>query len=182
MTLAYEYKNFIDDPIFPEKTRFNIRTGFGKRTSKLNENDQKYIEINFSHNLYLNKRNSINLRSQNFFLQSTNYITNELYRFGGIQSIRGFNENSLQANTVATLLTEYRFVLSSSLYMHSVLDYGFYEDLATKYKNNLLGLGFGFGIRSKNGLLNIVYANGSTKNQAIKLTNSVVQVKFITEF
>lgn len=182
LTLAYEYKNFIDEPIFPEKTRFNIKTGFGKRTSKLDENDQKYIELNFSHNLYLNKRNSINLRSQNFHLQSTNFITNELYRFGGIQSIRGFNESSLQANTLLSLLTEYRFILSSSLYMHSVLDYGFYEDLATNNRNNLLGLGFGFGIRSKNGLLNIVYANGSTKNQAIELTNSVVQVKFLTEF
>jgi hemolysin activation/secretion protein len=105
-----------------------------------------------------------------------------LFRFGGIQSVRGFNENSLQANTFTSLLTEYRYVLSPSLYVHSVLDYGFYEDQTTSTKNNLLGLGFGLGIQSKSGLLNIIYANGSAGDQVIKLTNSVVQVQFITKF
>jgi hemolysin activation/secretion protein len=105
-----------------------------------------------------------------------------LYRFGGIQSVRGFNENSLQANILTSLLTEYRYILSSGLYVHSVLDYGFYEDATTNTTNNLLGIGFGFGIRSKNGLLNLIYANGSTKNQSIELSNSVVQIKFVTEF
>jgi hypothetical protein len=182
LTSTFEYKNYIDDSIFPEQTKFVFKTGLGKRTSKHNENEQSFFELNFSHNLYLNKKNIINLKSQSFYLQSTSFITNELYRFGGIQSIRGFNENSLQANTLVSLLTEYRFILSSNLYIHSVLDYGFYEDLTTNTKNNLLGIGFGFGIRSKNGLLNLIYANGSTREQAIKLTNSVVQVKFATEF
>jgi len=182
LTSTFEYKNYIDDYIFPEQTKFIFKTGLGKRTSKLNENEQSFFELNFSHNLYLNKKNVVNLRSQSFYLQSTSFITNELYRFGGIQSIRGFNENSLQANTLISLLTEYRFILSSNLYIHSVLDYGFYEDLTTNTKNNLLGIGFGFGIRSKNGLLNLIYANGSSKDQVIKLTNSVVQVKFVTEF
>jgi hypothetical protein len=182
LTSTFELRNYINDALFPEQTRLIFKTGFGRRTSKLENNQQSFFELNFSHDLYLNKRNIVNIRSQNFYLTSGNFISNELYRFGGIQSIRGFNENSLQANTLTSLLTEYRFVLSSNLYLHSVLDYGFYEDGTTKTKNNLLGIGFGFGIRSKNGLLNLIYANGSTKDQVIKLTNSVVQVKFVTEF
>ncbi len=182
LTSTFDYRNFIDDALFPEQTRFIFKAGIGERNSKLENNAQTFFELNFSHNLYLNKRNIINIRSHNFYLNSKNFISNELYRFGGIQSIRGFNENSLQANTLTSLLTEYRFVLSSGLYLHSVLDYGFFEDTTTNTKDNLLGLGFGFGIRSKNGLLNLIYANGSTKDQVIKLTNSVVQVKFVTEF
>jgi hypothetical protein len=182
LTSTFEYRKYIDDALFPEQTRLLLKTGLGQRISKLETNQQSFFELNFSHNLYLNKSNIVNIKSQNFYLSSQSYISNELFRFGGIQSIRGFNENSLQATILTSLLTEYRFILSPGLYLHSVLDYGFYEDATTKSKNNLLGLGFGFGIRSKNGLLNLIYANGSTKNQAIKLTNSVVQVTFLTEF
>ena len=182
ITTTFDYKNYTDDLLFPEKTKFIFKTGLGQRSSKIETNKQTFFELNCSHNLYLNQRNIINLKSQNFYLQSTNFITNELYRFGGILSIRGFNENSLQANTFTSLLTEYRFILSPNLYLHSVLDYGYYQDKTSENNNNLLGIGFGFGIRSKNGLLNLIYANGSTKDQAIKLANSVVQIKFVTKF
>lgn len=182
LTTTFEYNNFIDDALFPEKTRFVFKTGVGQRASKLETNDQTFFELNASHNLYINKRNVVHLKSQNYYLQSDSFIVNELFRFGGIQSIRGFNENSLQANFFTSIMTEYRYILSPSLYAHSVLDYGFYEDRTASNKNRLLGLGFGFGIRSKNGILNLIYANGSTDNQSIKLTNSVVQIKFVTNF
>lgn len=88
----------------------------------------------------------------------------------------------MQGNTFASILTEYRYILSPNLYVHSVLDYGFYEDSTSKSDTKLLGLGFGIGIQSKNGLLNLIYANGSTNNQEVKLANSVVQIRFVTRF
>ena len=182
LTSTFDYKNYIDDPLFPEKTKFVLKSGIGQRDSKLETNQQTFFDLNVSHTLYLNKNSSINLRSQSFYLQSTTYITSELYRFGGIQSIRGFNENSLQASTYTSLLTEYRFTVAPNLYLHSVLDYGYYQDQTTDTKNNLLGLGFGLGILSKNGILNLIYANGSTNDQAIQLDNSIIHIKFITKF
>ena len=182
ITSTFDYKDYIDDTLFPLKTKFIFKTGFGERVSKLETNQQTFFELNFSHNLYLNKRNIVNIKSQNFYLNSTKFIINELYRFGGIQSIRGFNENSLQANTFVSILTEYRYILSSNLYLHNVLDYGFYQDNTSDNKNKLLGIGFGLGIQSKNGLLNLIYANGTTDEQTIKLANSVVQIKFVTNF
>ena len=182
ITSTFEYKDFTEDLLFPEKTKFIFKTGLGERISKIESNQQTFFELNISHNLYLDKRNVINLKSQNFYLNSDKFIINELYRFGGIQSIRGFNENSLQANTFISILSEYRFILSPNLYLHSVLDYGYYQDQTSNNTNRLLGIGFGIGIRSKNGLLNLIYANGSTDEQAIKLPNSVVQIKFVTNF
>jgi hemolysin activation/secretion protein len=130
----------------------------------------------------LNKRNSIALRNQTFVLQSSSYLTNELFRFGGINSVRGFNENTLQANFVSALLSEYRYTLSNTLYLHSVFDYGYFQDQTTNINGNLLGIGFGFGLLNKNGLLNFVYANGTTNDQAIKLNNSIVQISLKTIF
>lgn len=182
LTSTFEFKNYIDDVLFPEKTKFTLKSGTGKRISKLETNQQTFFELNISHNLYLNKRNIIHLKSQNFYLSSSSFITNELYRAGGIQSIRGFNENSLQANTFTSIITEFRHLLSSNLYVHTVLDYGYYEDRTSSSATNLLGIGFGFGILSKNGILNLIYANGSTNKQAIKLANSIVQIKLTTSF
>jgi hypothetical protein len=171
-----------DDFLFPEKSNINIKIGTGTRNSKFQSNNQFFGSLNVSHNFYLNQKNIINIKSFNYYLQSDEYITNELYRYGGINSVRGFNENSLQGNLFSSLLTEYRLVLSPSIYLHSIMDYAHFQDKTTNLNGNLLGLGFGFGLLTKNGLFNFVYANGSTKDQAIQLSNSVVHVSLKATF
>ena len=182
-TSTYEYTDYnLDDFLFPEKTTLFLKSGIGKRDAKNGSSDQYFLQANISHNLYLNRRNIINLKSQDYYLKSDTYIINELYRFGGINSIRGFNENSLQANLLLSLMAEYRYVLSSNMYIHSITDYGYFEDETSDTRNNLLGLGFGFGLFTKTGLFNIIYANGSTKDQQIKLSNSIIHLSFKTTF
>ena len=183
ITTTYEFIDFKnDDFLFPEKTALDFKVGMGKRDAKLVSDSQSFGSLLFKHNFYLNERNIINIKSQNFYLQSDNYIVNELYRFGGINSIRGFNENSLQGNAFGSLLTEYRYVLAPSIYIHSIVDYGFLQDKTSNTEENLLGIGFGFGLLSKNGLFNIVYANGSTSDKAIKLSNSIIHISFKANF
>ncbi|RZJ33339.1 MAG: hypothetical protein EOO51_14210 [Flavobacterium sp.] len=187
VTTSLEYTDYKpDDYLFPEKTRAILRFGLGSRQSKLQSDGQFFADVTLSHNIYLNEKNSINLKSQNFYLNSNNYIVSELYRFGGINSIRGFNENSLQANLLTSLLTEYRYVFAPGLYLHTIADYGFYRDETAvdsdAKSGNLLGLGFGFGLLTKNGLFNLVYANGSSNGQPIKLSNSIVHISFKASF
>ena len=174
----YQNSNFL----FPEKSKISTKIGFGSRNSNLKSYQQFFATIDLSHSLFLNEKNYINIKSRNYYLQSEQYIINELYRFGGINSIRGFNENSLQANVFCSLLTEYRYVLAPSIYVHSIVDYGYYKDTVNSKSGTLLGLGFGFGLLTKNGLFNIVYANGSSKDQAIQLSNSVVHLSFKSNF
>ena len=182
-TTGFEYTNFkIDDFLFPEKTYFEIKFGTGKRESNIENTNQFFGNLLFRHNFYLNDKNIINIKSQNFYLQSTNYLVNELFRFGGINSIRGFNENSLQGNLLTSILTEYRYVLSPSLYAHSIIDYGYFKDNTSNTSDTLLGLGFGIGLQTKNGLFNLVYANGSTKEQTAKLSNSIVHISLKANF
>ena len=182
-TTALEFLDFKnDDFLFPEKTRFELKLGTGKRSTNLQSEHQIFGNLLLKYNFYLNEKNIINLKSQNFYLQSPSYIVNELQRFGGINSIRGFNENSLQGNLFGSILTEYRYVLSTNLYIHSIIDYGVIQDKTSNQRENLLGLGFGFGLLSKNGLFNIIYANGSTNQQSTKSQNSIVHVSFKTFF
>ena len=187
LTSTYEFLDFNPevsgaDFLFPEKTFLNFKIGIGKRDTKLVSNSQTIGSLLLKHNFYLNEKNVINIKSQNFYLQSDNYIVNELNRFGGINSIRGFNENSLQGNAFTSILSEYRYILAPSIYVHSIIDYGFLQDKTSNSQENLLGLGFGFGLLTKNGLFNIVYANGSTGEQAIKLSSSIVHISFKAVF
>jgi len=182
-TTSLDYVNYKnEDYLFPEKTNLALKIGIGKRETKLLMDKQLFIALNLSHNFYLNSRNIINIKSQNYYLQSDHFIVNELHRFGGITSLRGFNENSLQANTFTSLLTEYRFILAPSLYIHSIIDYAQLNDTTSKAKEHLLGLGVGFGLVTKNGLFNIVYANGSSKEQTIKSSNSIIHISFKANF
>ncbi|RAR47029.1 outer membrane translocation and assembly module TamA [Flavobacterium lacus] len=183
VTGQFEYTDFkTDDFLFPEKTAFDVKVGLGSRDSKTDSQSQLYGQLEFRHNLYLNAKNILHLKTQNYYLKSEAYIVNELHRFGGINSIRGFNENSLQGNLFSSILTEYRYVLTSGMYLHSIIDYGYFQDQTTDLSDSLLGLGFGFGLLTKNGLFNLVYANGSTGNQEIKLSNSIVHISFKTSF
>lgn len=182
-TSHFDYVNFNPDEfLFPEKTSLYFKIGFGKRNSKFDSNNQFFTTVNLNHYFYLNKKNIVSLRSLNHYLNSESYIINEMHRFGGINSIRGFAENSLQGNLFSLLLTEYRYMVNQSTYLHSIIDYGYYQDKSNNTSNSLIGLGFGFGILTKNSLLNLVYANGSTKEQTIKLSNSVVHISFKTRF
>ena len=177
LTANFEYINLDKSNfLFPEKTKLSSKIGFGSRYSNFNNYKQFFGNIDISHSLQLNDRNSIYLKSRNYYLQSDQYIINELYRFGGINSIRGFNENSLQGNFFSSLLSEYRYLVSQDLYIHSILDYGYFTDATNSKSDNLFGFGFGFGLLTKNGLLNMVYANGSNGNQKIQLSNSIIHL------
>ena len=168
VTANFEYVNLDKSNfLFPEKTKLISKIGYGSRYSNSNNYQQFFANIDISHSLTLNDKNSVYLKSRNYYLQSDQYIINELYRFGGINSIRGFNENSLQGNFFSSLLSEYRYLVSQDLYIHSILDYGYFTDTTNSKSDNLFGFGFGFGLLTKNGLLNMVYANSSNGNQKI---------------
>lgn len=184
-------KNDNNNPLFPKKSTISFITGFGKRNSNKQPETksitkQFYVNLEVMHNFYLNKKNSINIKSQNYFLQSDNYIINELFRFGGINSIRGFEESSLQANFLTSILTEYRYTLSPSLYIHSIIDYGTYKDRTAteqnKQKTSLIALGLGLGLQTSNGLLKLVFANGKNNNNNLTFSNTIVNICYNVKF
>ena len=172
---------------FSKKTSISFILGYGSRTaSALSEtagaSKQTFININAMHNFYLNPKNCFNINYHNLFLKSNTYIINELYRFGGTRSIRGFAENSLQANFMTALITEYRYIISPELYVHSILDYGYYKDNSSNYETTLIGLGIGIGLRTKNGNLKLNLSNGRNKSEKFLLPNTIININYNIEF
>ena len=181
-TSSFDFKNTREDLLFPEKSSLNLKIGYGKRESKIDSSNQFSGNLNLNYILDLNKKNSLYVSTHNYFLQSDSYLTNELFRFGGIKSIRGFKENSLQGNQANLILTEYRYRFSSNFYMHSIVDYGYFKDNSTKFSNNPLGIGIGFGLLSNSGIFHLIYANGIDNKQVVKFSNSIIHISFKSYF
>lgn len=191
ITTNYEYKKTdYENNLFPQKPLIHSIIGYGKRNTNnspetAEPSSQFYTNINLAYNIEFNKKNYIYISPQLFYLKSDNYISNELFRFGGMNSIRGFSENSLQGNSVNLLLTEYRFLANQNLYLHSILDYGLYQDQTSpenKKFNNLLSIGIGAGILTSSGLLKLTIANGTTNNSNIKFYNSILSLSYNVKF
>ncbi|TRX24986.1 hypothetical protein FNW25_10325 [Flavobacterium franklandianum] len=187
-TANLEYSRLdYNNSTFPNKTTISIVMGLGNReTTALAEtaskSSQTYININAMHNLYLNPKNCININYQNYFLNSETYIINELYRFGGTKSIRGFAENSLQANFMTAIISEYRYIISPELYLHTILDYGYYKDNSSNYETNLIGIGLGIGLRTKNGNLKLNLSNGRNKSEKFLFSNTIININYNIKF
>jgi outer membrane protein assembly factor BamA len=170
------------DPLFPVNTFAEFTLGQGNRDSDLGRVNQTKIDLHAFKIFNLNNRNSIYIQTRAGYLISDDYFDNELYRFGGINSIRGFEENSLVANLYGVLNTEYRYRLSSNLFVNSVIDAAYYENRITNVKEQLFGFGFGFGLLTQAGLFRLNYASAKTEGQAFRLSNSKVHISLTARF
>lgn len=180
-------KNSTKNNLFPIKSLLNITIGTGNRNTTTNPSlKQNFVNFNIMNNFYINEKNIISVKNQNYYLKSHNYLTNELFRFGGINTIRGFAENSLQANLIISLMTEYRYLVSQTFYFNSILDYCYYEDptitIGENKNEKLLGIGMGLGIQTPNGLLKFAITNGKTKNEELKFYNTNITISYNVKF
>ena len=182
-TLNYNYiKSQFYDPLFPINFQFDISAGFGARTNDLGKQDQRVFNFDTYKIFNLNTKNSVYLRLNGALLISDDYLDNELFRFGGINSIRGFEENSLVANLYGVINTEYRYRLSNSLYVHSVIDAAYFQNQLTDREEKLFGFGFGLGLLTNSGLFRLNYSSGKTENKQFKLSDSKVHVSLTATF
>lgn len=182
-TINYTYtdrQNF--NLLFPINFLFDISAGIGNRTYEDINEKQSNFYFNTFKIFNLNDKNSIYGRLSSNYLISDTYLENELPRFGGINSIRGFEENSLIANLYAVLNTEYRYKLNNTIYVHSVIDAAYFENQLANQREKLYGFGFGFGLLTKAGLFRFNYTSGKTESQKFKLSDSKIHLSLTTTF
>lgn len=170
------------DPLFPINFWFDLSYGFGDRENDMGNQSQTVFNLDTYKIFNLNPKNSVYTRFNGAILTSDDYLDNELFRFGGINSIRGFEENSLVANLYGVINTEYRYRLSNSIYIHSVLDAAYFENQITDTKEKLFGFGFGLGLLTNAGLFRLNYSSGKSENRQFRLSDSKVHVSLTATF
>lgn len=181
--VRYQYRKRQNENIlFSTKTLFDIQAETGTRTYKKQNTKQQQLAFDVYHIFSLNAKNNIYVRGTGFGLFSDTYFENELAWFGGINSIRGFEENSLSASLFSVINTEYRYLLNNIIYIHTIIDFAYLENNLIEQKEKLYSFGFGFGLITKAGLLKFNLANGKNENQSFKFSNSQLHLSLTAFF
>ena len=179
----YEFIEFnLESLLFPVRQSYLFKISQGNRISDDQENKQVYANMDFLKIIDFGLRNSLYMNFISEILESDTYLSNELSRFGGAKSIRGFDENSLFSNKYFLLITEYRYELSNSIYINSIFDIGNYENKLINAYSNIYGVGIGIGLLTKGGLFSINYAIGSDLKEKIDTKNARIHINFRSFF
>ena len=167
--------------LFPLSGYLELRLSRSKRKTINTTTNQILYLLNASKIFNLNQKNSFYLNLQLQGIDSDTYLFNELIRFGGINSMIGFEENSINTSGLGILVSEYRYQLSPTLYIHSIIDAGYFE-APGQSDQKLYGFGFGFGLLTDAGLLKFNLANGQVENQNFRFSDSKIHLSLRTTF
>jgi len=150
--------------------------------SKIKETTSKY-ELQLQFYFPLTKRHVIKLANFTQAYLTPIYFENEVYRFGGQISLRGFNEEELYATSRSVFSLEYRFLLDRNSFVFAFFDQAWYENRSKTFKtDHPLGFGAGFTFGTAIGNFAISYALGQQLNQQVILRDGKVHFGYIAYF
>ncbi len=170
------------NPLFPRKTFISLQGEWGARERDTIQEDQFRIVSNVFHIIQLNNQNSFFIQNTTSWLDSDTFLTNELFRFGGINSIRGFNENSIDSSFFSVLNTEYRYQFNPGLYAHTIIDLAYFENDVIELKQQLYSFGFGIGLNTQAGVFKLNIANGNLEGENFKFSNTKIHLSLSSRF
>lgn len=179
--LNYNYQIPNNHTLFKSKFNFYAETLFGKRTS-VNKNKQSKFFVKSNFLWSLNQKSHIFLQNQSARFNSETYLNNEMLRIGGMNTLRGFDEESILVSTYSTLSMEYRYVTNSKSYLYSITDVAYIENNSIKLSNKLYAFGLGYAFTSKIGFVNLSYAIGKSSDSTFDINNSRFHLKIISFF
>jgi hypothetical protein len=177
---GYAYKLPKNDVFRNDAFYVNINPSFGKRSTATNSFQQVKITTTVSYLLDLNKKASFYLRNKTGILNSENYFDNELFRIGGTNSIRGFNEQSIFVKNYILQNIEYRYATSANSYLYTITDLAIIS--TAKDKEKLYSLGVGYLFNTNTSQINISTAIGSNSKNSLNSKDAQFFVNWINFF
>ena len=166
-----------------------IESSAGSRSNRLNDTSTVVKSLTFKGEFQadfyipLTRRHVLRLSNHTEYYSADGIFQNELYRFGGLNSQRGFNEDALLASTKSTSTLEYRFLLDKNSHVFAFGDFSWYENNSVSYFNDTpFGFGVGFSFSTNLGVFSISYALGKQFNNPILFSDSKIHFGYIFYF
>jgi outer membrane protein assembly factor BamA len=159
------YKKFFDN----NQLYLQLEPSIGKRKIRDISSNQYKMEASISFNWNLKRRSSMFIKNKTGYLNSDTYIYNELFRLGGANTIRGFNEQSIFTSSYSFFNIEYRYLTSEKSYLYSITDIGHAK--LNNGNKNLLGIGLGYLFTTKKSQINLSTSLGKKNTQSFDYKN-----------
>ena len=144
---------------------------------------QYYLQGNLQRYFRWNRSLSTKLSLDAGDMYNSNLFLNDLFRLGGLKSIRGFNENFFYASRYAYLTVEPRYYIGNESYFLLFSDVGMLENrVAGPGREWPVALGGGLSLETSGGIFTFVYALGQAANQPMTVAYSRVHFGFTSRF
>lgn len=130
------------------------------------------------------KRSTIRFALQGGRMVNDDLYVNELYRMGGLKTLRGVDEASVLCSSYVVGTIEYRFVFEENSNFFLFADQAWWERVVKDEFATDTPLGFGAGttFETKAGLFSLTYALGQQFDNPIVLRGGKVHFGFISLF
>ena len=145
---------------------------------------QAMLKTDLKKYFFLKKRSVVLTRLQAGKIWNENLFQNELFRLGGLNSLRGFNENSFFVSEYYLSTLEYRLFIDKEAYLFTFFDYAGYksETKNNSFSDKPFGAGMGISFSTPNGIFNFAYASGKSVQQSFGLNFSKIHFGYTNRF
>ena len=189
--------NFVDYKLNPRKgwtIQTNVSLG-EKEFGKDLHNNEAFTDIPLTSSmvkaetklsLYIPilKSSTLKFAINNGLIQNEQLATNELFRIGGLKTLRGFDEASIFSSNYTIATIEYRLLLETNSYLSAFTDLAYYEKntFVESISDTPYGFGVGVTFETKAGIFTLNYALGKQFNTPAQLKNGKVHFGIINYF
>jgi hypothetical protein len=175
--LTYQYYVPSTNPFFPYKIQIKNEILSGEREASKQWKFKNSIE----YVLDLTHLNKIFIKNEIAIMHSAHYLSNEVFKLGGINSIRGFKYKNIDAIQYSLTNINYTYFVSKRNYLEALSDLAFLKDQLNT-KEFLYSLGVGYTTLVKNNHFSFKYFIGNQASLPISLTRSFVYLNFSQKF
>jgi translocation and assembly module TamA len=116
------------------------------------------------------------------YLEGKNLFTGDLFRLGGLSTIRGFTEKSIFASGYGIGNLEVRAHISRETYFLVFFDQAMVSNKLTQTTDYPFGTGAGFSFSTNAGIFNFVMAMGKSTSQPFDFNYSKIHFGYISRF
>lgn len=163
-----------------------LTTGEDISSSILAPQTSTIYEAQLEFNAYLPifKVTTIKLGTVSGWKENKYLLDNDLYRLGGFQLLRGFDEQSLFASVYSVNTFEYRILFEQNSHLAIFYDQG--VTLKKTLTENTIDFPFGFGVgvnfQTKPGIFSVSYATGRENKNPIDFGTAKIHFGFVNLF
>ena len=141
--------------------------------------NEQYADISKYTNLY--RKWVLKLRVQSGYINTKKLFKNELYRIGGLSTLRGFDEESIYASQYLIGSSEIRFLFEENSAFFAFYDQAYYKSIEVK-NDNPAGFGAGIEFQTKAGIFTFSYALGHQLGNSVQFKTARVHFGFVNRF
>lgn len=138
----------------------------------------------FAWHIPVGKRGTVKLGGQGGAMINDQLYANELYRIGGLKTMRGMDEAGTYASSYTIGTVEYRYLFEQNGNLFLFFDQGWWEDQTRPdlLTDTPIGFGAGASFETKVGIFSLSYALGRQFNNPVELRNGKVHFGFASLF